>query len=368
MQEVCQAVRVDAHHMACFTDGSLFKQAWAQSWRAGWGVFLDLRARPAFRLFGPVPGIEQTVPSAEWAAAIVAANFWPHTAAPPWADCQQVVDGINHHVRFIKQGGLHAGAAREALAIASRNCQPLFKMSKVKAHQVINDAMPLGAQRAAEGNAQADLAAKQGAKTHPQPSPVELVMANFSWRLLLECAVAVGKILPLFPTAAEQFGGRLAWVGGGGCVSRQACRGRMARPTVVDPSHRHKFATIGGAIMCEKCLTRVQSWKAAASKTDMQACEGHSQQMAIAFKADRIGHTLQLISHSGVATVVCVRCGAFSAFKCKLLALPCRGAAGMSVKRKGGLARLRKGRHPDDRQPGFFDAAWHIRDGELFDL
>ena len=96
--------------------------------------------------------------------------------------------------------------------MAARNHHSLFHMSKVKAHQTITADMPAAARRAAAGNDMADGAAKQGALLHPQPSSVEKVMGMFSWRMLVECATAIGSILPLFPTALEQFGGRLSRV------------------------------------------------------------------------------------------------------------------------------------------------------------
>ena len=112
-------------------------------------------------------------------------------------------------------------------------------------------------------------------------------------------------------------------------------------------------------------LVQVSLWKRAASRTNSDACPGQSLDLARAMRADTPGHTLSLISWRGIATVVCVKCGAFTAQRCKILSKPCLGPEGMSVKRKGGLARLWQGRHPDDRNPGFFDAAWQLKDGEL---
>ena len=78
---------------------------------------------------------------------------------------------------------------------------------------------------------------------------------------------------------------------------------------------------------------------------------------------------MQLLSHHGLATVVCIRCGAMaSRHNSDILKDPCLGKQGISEQRKGGLARLRKGRHPDARRGGLLDAAWALAGGELTEL
>ena len=73
-------VRHRSAQMCCFTDGSMFKEEWRSSWRAGWGLYIDCDSQPAFRAFGPVAGPAQTVPTAEWTAVLMASSFWPPSA------------------------------------------------------------------------------------------------------------------------------------------------------------------------------------------------------------------------------------------------------------------------------------------------
>ena len=363
-EEVVCAVKQHSARMACFTDGSLMKDLWIESWRAGWGLFLDMDSRPAFRLFGPVPGATQTVPTAEWTAVVVASSIWPPLASPPWSDCQQVVHAVNEIHTTIRRGGMHAGAARDALSMASRRHGGLFELQKVKAHQTPRWDMPALSLRAAIGNSYADTAAKAGACMHPRPSAVEKHVTCHAWRLATACAEAAGRILALFPTAIEQFGGRLGRVDAVGMG--RARRVGVPRRSIVPPPDQHSFAAVGGAILCQRCLSRARSWRSARDRILHEACPGHSAVMAEVWHSDTRGHSLQLLSHRGLATVVCVRCGAFcSTRRSELLLSPCRGSAGISEQRKGGLARLRRGCHPDSRRDGFLDASWHLAGGEL---
>ena len=363
-------LRASVHHhsaqMCCFTDGSMFKEDWKSSWRAGWGVYVDRDSQPAFRAFGLVAGSAQTVPTAEWTAVFVASSFWPPSAAPPVSDCLSVVRGVNNIQACVRRGGALAGLAKASLKKAAGTVGSLFGLTKVKAHQAMRWDMEASALRAASGNSFADAAAKAGASMHPAPSPVERAVFLHWWSHSLMLAQAVGRILALFPTVIEQFGGklgRLAAVGGGGE------RRSVTRRSIVPFAFRHRFATVGGAVMCQRCLARARSWRSAQDRTLHQECPGQCQALVEAWLADQHGHSLQLLSHAGLATVVCIRCGAFaSTHRSELLSSPCRGAAGMSEQRRGGLRRLRNGRHPDSRRSGFLDATWVLAGGELTEL
>ena len=343
-------IRQQAGRMMCFTDGSMFKDEWRSSWRAGWGIYVDIDGQPAFRFLGPVCGSFQTVPVAEWTAISVAASFWPPSAHPPWSDCLGVVRAFDDLGAFVKKGGVLAGLARRVLAIATPFGGP-FKLLKVKAHQHLRWDMGSTELRAAAGNDQADAAAKFGARFHPSPSPAERAGFMHWWSRSLLCAEVVGKILALFPTVLEQYG-KLSRVSSRGGSGRRS--GTAAKPLVPLES-RHDFKQVGGSIVCLRCLVRVFSWRKAHDRTLHSLCPGLCQNLADVWLADRRGHSLQLISHAGAATIVCVRCGGFcSTHFSAILTSQCRGAAGASVRRRGALSRLRRGLHPDFRKDIFF--------------
>ena len=198
---------------------------------------------------------------------------------------------------------------------------------------------------------------------HPRPSPVERATLLCWWAASVGLARLIGKVLPLFPTAAEQFGGKLPRLAAGGGLTG------VTRRRIVDPADRHQFALVGGAIMCQRCLSRSRSWARAHDRTIHQPCPGQCQALVEAWRADSRGHSLQLLSQGGSATVICVRCGAFaSAHRSAILADPCRGESEISEQRRGGLRRHAKGKHPDYRRPGWLDAAWSLRGGELFEF
>ena len=362
--EAANFVQTHSARMCCFTDGSLFKDEWRNSWRAGWGVYMDVDTQPAFRLFGPVTSPSfQTVPVAEWTAVKVASGLWPSAATSPFSDCMGVVRGVNNIHAFVRRGGALAGYAKACLKHALPRFGSLFKLSKVKAHQSTRWDMDASALRAAIGNENADAAAKAGASMHPSPSPVEQAEAVHWWHRSTTLALLVGRILSCFPTVVEQFGGRLGRIPGGGAGVR------ATRRSVVAEASRHKFRPVGGAIVCQLCLSRARSWKTANDRTLHEKCAGQCQALVDAWLSDRVGHSLQLLSHARTATIVCVKCGAFaSTHRSALLAAPCRGSVGISEQRRGGLARLLKGQHPDSRRKGRLDATWALAEGELTEL
>ena len=76
-------------------------------------------------------------------------------------------------------------------------------MQKVEAHQQKLEDLLSDADRAlALGNDFADKAAIEGAKLHPQPSSGEESMTKHAWDLAKLTSLAVGKVLPAWPSIA----------------------------------------------------------------------------------------------------------------------------------------------------------------------
>ena len=114
---------------------------------------------------------------------------------------------MNNVEAFVRWGGALAGHAKAAIQRAAGSVGSLFGLVKVKAHQTLRWDMEASALWAASGNEVADAAAKAGASMHPRPSPVERATFLRWWTASVGLDRLIGKVLLLFPTAAEQFGG-----------------------------------------------------------------------------------------------------------------------------------------------------------------
>ena len=249
---------------------------------------------------------------------------------------------------------MYAGALRRAMATAVRFGSGLFGMSKVKSHQVADPAMPADLQHDIFGNSLADAAAKLGAGCHPSGSTGEQHMGMYSFDLRVRLAVAVAKIVSVYPVVAEQFGGRLS--------RGVPARGRARPQQVVDPQQQHSFANFQGVLLCQRCFRRADTWVLAARAVRREVCPGAPQALALAMTAGDRGHSIRLIVWKGLAGIVCTSCGAHATHRCKLLTSLCRPGA-MSSGRSWVLTRLAAGLHPDKRKEGPLEAQWQVTTG-----
>ena len=340
-----------------FTDGSLVNDLWPSAARAGWGFVVGTPSRPLVRAYGPVPGQVQTVPAAEWAAVEIAARFWPGHRTPPVGYCLHVVRSLAEPAKTLKLASMYAGTLRRAMAAAIKIGSRLFGMSKVKSHQVSDPDMPSELQHDIFGNNLADAAAKLGACCHPQGSAGERRLGLHSFEVRTRLAVAVAKIISVYPVVAEQFGGRLS--------RGVPPRGRARPQEVVDPQQQHSFANFQGSLLCQRCFRRVDTWASAERVARKEVCPGAPQALALAMTAGDRGHSIRLIVWKGLAGVVCTSCGAHATHRCKLLASQCRPAA-RSSGRSWVLTRLAAGLHPDKRKDGPLEAQWQVLPGGVF--
>ena len=334
---------VRSHNVHLFTDGSCVREEWAGSQRAGWGVVGVAGGRLAFEAYGPVPAPQpQTAPAAEWCAAWVASLLWGPSFPPPVGDCLGVVRALNDAPRRrLQAGGMHAGLLRGILV----NFKGPMPMRKVKAHRSEREAATETEREDILGNTWADAAARLGAAVHPQPSPAESQEARSRWSILTDLASAAAQLSMLWPTARRMFGGRLARAG----VVLGAGRRKGPRPPPPPPipfSQQHEFTSIGGGIVCFKCLARARTWQTARRRELGEKCLGEAPFVRQVLDSQTRGHTLAVGAFSGQPVFICIKCGGYASVKMESLAKDCKEALPGS-KGKQAINRFFRGEHPD---------------------
>ena len=147
----------------------------------------------------------------------------------------------------------------------------------------------------------------------------------------------------VWPSVRRMFGGRLARAGAG--------RGRRGtqRPPPPPPipfEEQHEFCSIGGMIVCDKCMCRARSWHTARRRSSQERCKGEAAFVRQVFDSQAQGHTLALGVFAGQPVFICVRCGCYASSKLEGLGRLCRDAQPGSKGRQA-IARFFRGHHPD---------------------
>ena len=260
-----------------------------------------------FQALGPVPGhLPQTAPCAEWCAAEVAATVWTQGLPAPRGDCLQVVSACCGEPRQqLLRGFAHGGHLRRIIGAFGGE----MLMSKVKAHRDIDSAEGPFDRIAILGNDAADLAAKAGARLHPQGSTAEVRDRSLRWIFLQQVVRAAAELTALWPPLRHFIDGRAPRAEGAraGGVGRS---GGGIRPTApIDPGSRHAFASFGGRILCERCLVPARSWAGARKRTATERCEGRSEVLWSALTSTDLGHSLGMGIYQGRAFLYASRVG-----------------------------------------------------------
>ncbi len=182
-----------------FGDGSRYMGLTPDQNRAGWGVMVyDELWNPTVRLSGPVwRGLPQTSQAAEHAAKSVISQL---AVAPTHviSDCESVVleSGLDTTIA-LQPSRRYAGLSRHNLAFPSSKF--VEKVSKVKAHQKLENCVTLEERRWCVGNEEADGAAKEGAKAHPV-SPVTLEQQELLFKRAELISLTIGATVSQWPS------------------------------------------------------------------------------------------------------------------------------------------------------------------------
>ena len=339
--------------MQLFADGSVVSHSWPGSARAGWGVVGMVGEEIVLQAYGPVPqGRLQTAPSAEWAAAEIAALIGHSTLhmPPVVGDCLQVVRALSSLPRLVlAQGGMHSGSLKAILSAFGGR----MAMDKVKSHRQVETAVDDHDRHMIAGNNEADASARAGAELHPKPSTIEIQEAHTSWQRFKQLAQAIAKLSAVWPQARRLFGGRLERVGA--LAGRRGSR--PPRPPV-PVEDQHDFQPIAGQVLCSRCLCRARGWEAAAARANKEVCPGSSSTMRACMDSQMAGHTLVLGAFGGQPVFTCISCGCYASSRLEGLARVCRPAEPGSKGRQA-ISRLLRGEHPDLKRKRLRPEAWY---------
>ena len=145
-------------------------------------------------------------------------------------------------------------------------------------------------------------------------------------------------------------------------VGNGAGRRKEPRPPPNPPipfSEQLEFTSIGGMIVCDKCMCRVHTWQTARRRRLQERCIGESEFVRLAFDSQNRGHTLALGVFSGQPVFICIRCGCYASSRLAGLARQCTEALPGSKGRQA-INRFFRGAHPDLKRK-HFNAEAHFR-------
>ena len=147
-----------------FVDGSGYQPRWAVLRRCGWAAIqLNDDGSLKAAMYGPLPGEDQTVPTAEHFALLqVVRRGGTHIRI--WSDCQAVVGNFEKGAGAMAAGKYFAGLWKQVFSAMGAETQ--LEVRKVKAHTTQQH--PEGSEewRLQTGNRFADDKAKEGAQVH----------------------------------------------------------------------------------------------------------------------------------------------------------------------------------------------------------
>ncbi len=278
------------------------------------------------------PPLPQTPQAAEFAVLALAVQFQHPTARTTIAsDCANVVESYNGPAsRAVGPKRAYAGVMREALGDVS--WQRRTTVRKVKAHVDPSSVADPADRIDAEENGAADVAAKEAALLHPQPTPAQVADLSSSLRRSRLIVRTVARVIQVFPPMPLE-------------RMQRAPAPREGATVHIDGAHDWVF--VSGMWRCRVCM-RMTVKPEITPALACQRCEGPRASLAAEAIVGR-GHILA--KTQGPAQVLfCVQCGAYSARRAYGLGAQCAG-----VPRPAGrqaLARIRRGLQP-----------WETRDG-----
>ncbi len=278
------------------------------------------------------PPLPQTPQAAEFAVLALAAQFQHPTARTTIAsDCANVVDSYNGPVaRAVGPRRAYAGIMREALGDASWQRRTVVR--KVKAHVDPSSVADPADRIDAEENGAADIAAKEAALLHPQPSPAQVAQLDASLRRSRLIVRTVARVIQAFPPMPPE-------------RMQRAPAPREGANVHLDDAH--DWVYVSGMWRCRVCM-RMTVQSELTPALACQRCEGPKASLAAEAIVGR-GHILA--KTQGPAQVLfCVRCGAYSARRAYGLGAPCAGAPRPAGRQA--LARIRRGLQPWETRVG----------------
>ncbi len=320
-----------------FIDGSCTVLPIAELRRAGAAVIARTadgvtKARARMALPRELLQSAQTSEHAAYAMSVQLLNG----VASLYGDCASVVRDASRPVaEVLSRAGAHAGYFRATLAFPNQR-RMVKEVVKVKAHQNTS-AMPEGEQRyLAEGNDAADIAAKEATRLHPQPSREQQDELDYVLKrapLIVKTMAAAMACFPPMPTAMSKRQGD----------GRRCGRGRQCEAD----EQRHHWVYGAGKWRCGKCARMTRAPELTAAHRS-QRCNGPKPSLSVRDMAAR-GHSI-MAADTTPPVAYCVRCGAFSVRRARLLNGACAGAP--TPNGKVALDRIARGLHPWDHGVG----------------
>ncbi len=278
------------------------------------------------------PPLPQTPQAAEFAVLALAAQFQHPTARTTIiSDCANVVESYNGPAaRAVGPKRAYAGVMREALADTSWQRRTVVR--KVKAHVDPSTLADPAERIDAEENAAADVAAKEAALLHPQPSPAQVEDLNASLKRSRLIVRTVARVIQAFPPMPKE-------------RMRRAPAPREGANVHLDDAH--DWVYVSGMWRCRVCM-RMTVRPELTPALACQRCEGPKASLAAEAIVGR-GHILA--KTQGPAQVLfCVRCGAYSARRAYGLGAACTGTPKPAGRQA--LARIHRGLQPWETRVG----------------
>ena len=312
-----------------YTDGACSTSLFRQAARAGWGCVQFRGDVPYRRAFGPVwqPMI-QSAPAAEWMAWLMAIKLGARSCIK--SDNKHVVDwNVQSDSMAATGNAVHAGSIRESLR--SLRGLPRPTVEKVVGHaREKGIAIPLPD---ALGNEAADEAAGMGRDLHPQPTAKQTQDLDRLWaRALLVCQLA-SKVLSLWLRPHR--------------LDFALPRFRRLRPHREVPlAEQHHWCYAWGKWQCTVCARMCRHPLPPAARRSR--CSGDNKVIQRILSNPQ-GHHLCGFTISGQTFLICLRCGAWSNMRAKLLDVRCCKAPATSGKTALGMVRRGLYPHSDAR-------------------